>query len=464
MKEKMKNPVKWISLICVTWLTFLKILRRSLKMAENVEIKERQEEIIKLATDIQDEHKAFEDRYSERVGKLTEEVAEKSQELQDIKLDLDEEKKAREDLELTIAQIGEKTNNGELKSDPAYVQGFVDFLVQRKDIDPSILEAEFKNIVRETNPHIKEDALDIAVKTLVVGSNPDGGFLVPVDVQSRIIKRMFETSPMRGLATVISTGTEAVEYPLDDGEFEVEQVAEVDTRGVTDTSKLGIITIPINELQATPDVTQKMLDDAMFNVEGWIQEKISSKISREENRQFVNGSGNKEAKGFQSYADWTTAGQYERDALETRETATASEFDGDDFIDLQTDLLEPYQANARWVMHRKVWAEVLKLKDATNENYLLNPAMLFQGILGMQLLGNPVTLFGDMPSAVADNALVVAYGDFREGYVIADRVGIRVLRDPYSVHGKVQYYTTKRTGAAVVNYQAIKRLKIKAAA
>jgi HK97 family phage major capsid protein len=223
-----------------------------------------------------------------------------------------------------------------------------------------------------------------------------------------------------------------------------------------------MVTIPTHEQYAQPVATQKMLDDATFNVETWISGKVTSKFSRTENTAFVTGDGVKKPTGFLAYADWATAGTYERNALETRETGTASTIKADDLIDLQTDLIEYYQAGASWVMARKTWAEIMKLKDAVDGNYLLNPAMMFQGSLGLQLLGKPVTLFADMPT-IADAAIPLAYGDFGEGYTILDRIGIRVLRDPYTAKGKVKFYTTKRVGGKVTNYQAIKRLKIKSA-
>ena len=200
-----------------------------------------------------------------------------------------------------------------------------------------------------------------------------------------------------------------------------------------------------------------LLDDAIWNVEAWLTSKSANKFARTENAEHINGTGAHEAQGIMSLADWTTLGAYERNALETR-YITGGVLAGDDFIDVQSDLLEAYQMNAVWLMHRKIWAEVMKLKDANNQ-YLLNPQMLFTGSKPM-LLGQPVKLAGDMASALTAGEYIAAYGDFREGYTIVDRLGIRVLRDPYSAHGFIQFYTTKRSGGGVTNYQAIKRLGV----
>jgi HK97 family phage major capsid protein len=429
----------------------------------DVEIKETMDEMKKLLSDFQDEHKSLSDKgqeTSEALEKMGEKFAELTETVQNTTAELEAEKKAREELELALARgAGKNENPDEIKSNPEYKKAFDSYLRTKKSIPDDIIDEEFKNLVKATGADLTDEQIR-AYKMLLVGSNPDGGYFVPVDRQSKIIKRIFETSPMRQIATVITTGSEAVEFVLDDGEFEAVNVGELDARGETDTSKIGIITIPVCENEAEPIATRKFLDDATINVEQWLQNKVADRIARLENEAFCNGTGAKEAEGFLALADWTTLGQYEREALETRQTAAASVFDGDDLIDLQSDLLEPYQAKANWTMHRKIWAECMKLKDADNQ-YLLSPQMLFAGV-APQILGRPVKMFGDMNNAVEDDAIIMAYGDFSEGYTIVDRIGIRVLRDPYTSKGFVKFYTTKRTGGGVTNYQAIKRLRIQA--
>jgi HK97 family phage major capsid protein len=128
-------------------------------------------------------------------------------------------------------------------------------------------------------------------------------------------------------------------------------------------------------------------------------------------------------------------------------------------IDLQTDQLEQWQPNSVFMFHRKIWGEIIKLKDAENR-YLINPQLLFAGV-DPQLLGKSVRMAGDMPNSYdTDGSIVGLYGDFREGYAIIDRIGIRVLRDPLTTKGVIKYYTTKRSGGGIVNYQCIKRLGV----
>jgi HK97 family phage major capsid protein len=250
-----------------------------------------------------------------------------------------------------------------------------------------------------------------------------------------------------------------MEFIIDDDEPSIERVGEVESRAITDTPEVGLLTIPVHEYSAKPQASQRMLDDAGFDIEGWLNGKVSRKIGREENTDFVTGDGSKKAKGFLSYDAWTVAGTYERDALEQRTgTGTAGTLDqAKDFIKLQTDLIEDYQQSAVWTMRRKSWASILELQDE-NGQFLLRFGDYMRSGTDLLLLGKPVNIMADMP-AIANNSLSVAYGDFGMGYTIVDRFGIRVLRDPYSNKPYVQFYTTKRTGGAVTNFEAIKILK-----
>lgn len=439
-------------------------------MADEAKILEQVEEIKQIATEAQSKNEEVLAGKAdmETVEKMSLKFAELSESVQKQTQELESEQKSREALELAFARVSE--NGGDVKalqSDPEYKKGFNDYIRHRKGISEEALNREFETYVKSINPDVSQNEI-ISLKAMVVGSNPDGGYMAPVGMSTRIIERMFETSPMRTISTVENTSFEAQQYSLDDDEADVENVGEVDTRNITGTPVTGVVEIPTHEIQATPEISQKRLDDAMFNAESWLNKKVSSKIGRQENYQFINGTGVKMARGILDYADWTTPtnfttkvkGVYQRNALETLTTAGASTIAGDDLVKLQATLLADY--NGTWGLNRITWAEILQLKDAVNGNYLLNPAMLFSGSQGLQLLGDPVVMLNDLPTS-KDGEIPIVYGDFREGYTILDRIGIRILRDPYSNHGFVQFYTTKRTGGAVTNCQAIKRLKIKAA-
>ncbi|MDG1286688.1 MAG: phage major capsid protein [Rickettsiales bacterium] len=126
---------------------------------------------------------------------------------------------------------------------------------------------------------------------------------------------------------------------------------------------------------------------------------------------------------------------------------------------LYYSLQEDYATRATFLMNRTVVQAARLLKDATSEQYLWQPGL----IAGADdtLLGVPVRQATDMPVAATDS-LSVAIGDFSRAYTIVDRIGIRTLRDPFTDKPFVKFYTTKRVGGDVVNFDALKLLKLAA--
>jgi HK97 family phage major capsid protein len=256
----------------------------------------------------------------------------------------------------------------------------------------------------------------------------------------------------------MSTTSDVMEILLDDDEADCGWVGEVDDRDDTDSPQIGLIKIPIHEMYAQPKATQKMLDDAGLDLEGWLSRKVEMRLGRKENTAFVVGDGSQKPKGFLSYDAWSSAGVYQRNAVEQIITDAASTIAGDDLIELQNSLIEDYQAGATWGMKRATWFLIATLKTSTGGDYLLNPRVIAEGAEKI-LLGNGVTFMNDMP-VKADNALPIVYADFKEFYTVVDRFGIRILRDPYTAKPYVRFYTTKRVGGAVTNYEAGKILKV----
>jgi len=428
-------------------------------MSENIDV--MVDEVKELVSQLQKKHEENAGATSEEVEKMKEAAGVISEKISDMNVKLDAETTAREELELSMARIKESgSTDGDVKSNPEYLKGFTSYLKGQVAIGAEIVEEEFKNLVNANAGVDVSDQGMITLKALLVGSNPDGGYFVPVERLTPFSTRMFETSPMRSLATVISASSEAIEIVLDDDQADSGWVGELDARTETDTPQVGIITIPIHEQYAEPKATQKVLDDAAINIDAWLTGKIADKFARTENTAFVNGTGVKQPTGFMTYANWAAVGTYQRDRLETlTATGTAGALDAsDDLISLQGALLEAYQANATWTGNRETWTDIMTMKDG-NDNYLLNLATMFQDGTKMRLLGKPFVIFSDMAD-VAAAAVPLAYGDFREGYTIADRIGIRVLRDPFTSKGYVKFYTTKRVGGALTSYQSIKRLLI----
>jgi HK97 family phage major capsid protein len=294
------------------------------------------------------------------------------------------------------------------------------------------------------------------MKALSVGSDPDGGYVVYPDMSGRIVSKVFETSPMRAYASVQVISTDALEGLFDLGEAASGWVAETAARDDTVTPKLGTWRIPVHELFAFPKATQKVLDDAAINLEAWLAGKVSEKFARDEATAFVNGDGVSKPRGFLTYATGTTLpGTIEQVPTGVSGGFAAAPNGGDVLIDALYGLKAQYRANATWFMNRVTTKAVRKIKDSDGA-YLWSP-----GIAAGQpasLLGYPIASFEDMPDPAADS-LSIAVGDMRAAYQIVDRVGIRTLRDPYTAKPYVGFYTTKRVGGDVVNFEALKLIR-----
>ena len=296
-------------------------------------------------------------------------------------------------------------------------------------------------------------------KALSVGTDPDGGYVVNPDLSGRIVMKVFETSPMRAYASIQVISSDALEGLFDLNEASSGWVGETDSRAETNTPQLGKWRIPAHELYAKPKATQKLLDDASINMEAWLASKVAEKFARDEANAFVVGNGVNKPRGFLTYSSGTTLpGTIERFDTGVNGAFAATPNGGDVLINALYGLKQQYRANSTWFMNRATLKLTRKLKD-TDGAYLWSP-----GIAAGQpasLLGYPVASFEDMPDPATDS-LSIAVGDMREAYQIVDRLGIRTLRDPYSAKPYVEFYTTKRVGGDVVNFEAIKLIEFTA--
>jgi HK97 family phage major capsid protein len=298
-----------------------------------------------------------------------------------------------------------------------------------------------------------------AQKALSVGSDPDGGYLVDPDTTGRIVEKVFESSPMRQVASVQTIGTDALEGVYDLNEAAAGWVSETGSRPETNTPELGKWRIPVEELYANPAATQKVLDDSMVNLEQWLAGKVADKLARVENAAFVNGDGVGKPRGFLTYASGTTLpGTIERFETGVNGGFATGGSGGDVLIDAVYGTKMAYRNGARWFMNRTTTAAVRKIKDSDGM-YLWQPGL--SAGQPASVLGFPVLEFEDMPDPATDS-LSIAFGNMGEAYQIVDRQGIRILRDPYTNKPYVHFYTTRRTGGDVLNFEAIKLIEFTA--
>jgi HK97 family phage major capsid protein len=302
-------------------------------------------------------------------------------------------------------------------------------------------------------------------KALSVGIEADGGYWVTPEMSSRVLTRIFETSPIRTIASVMTIGTDAVEFPNDlNSAVSGGWVGEKQSRDETDTPQVGTQRIPVHEQYAMPKATQKLLDDATFAVESWLANKIADIMIRTENAAFVSGNGEAKPKGFLDYASASVTTDDATRAwgiLQYVPSGGAADFHatlpGDALIDIVHKIQPQFRAGAVWLMNRATTAGVRKMKDG-QDNYLWSAGDIQRGN-PQSLFGHPIVMAEDMPD-VGANTFPIVFGDFRAGYQIVDRQGIRTLRDPFTDKPFVLFYTTRRVGADVLNFDAIKLFKI----
>lgn len=317
-------------------------------------------------------------------------------------------------------------------------------------------KAAFNHFMREGEKRLSNDE----VKTLSVGSDPDGGYWVTPDMSGSVVKKVFETSQVRQEASVITIGTDALEGMNDLGEAGAGYAGEHSQGSDTTTPQVGKWRIDVHIIDTEPKATQKLLDDATVDVEAWLADKVSDKFARFENSEFINGAANK-IRGF--IAGYTAAADSGAGVtwgqLGYVGTGVNGDFAGsapaDKIIDLVGTLKNAYLPNAKFFTRRSVIVKMRKFKDGQG-NYLWQPSTV-SGTPEM-FMGYPIVRMEDLP-ALGTGSLSMAFGDLRQAYQIVDRQGIRVLRDPYTAKPYVKFYTTKRTGGGVLNFEAIKLLK-----
>jgi HK97 family phage major capsid protein len=321
--------------------------------------------------------------------------------------------------------------------------------------EPSEHRKAFEGYVRKGET---QGLFAIEAKSMSITSNPDGGYLVPSETENEIGRLLALASPIRAIADVRQISGAVYKKPFAITGAASGWVGETAARPETASPTLAELTFPAMELYAMPAATQPLLDDAVVNLDQWIAQEVQTVFAEQEGQAFVTGNGTNRPRGFTDYpkvadASWTWGN------MGYIATGVAGGFaasnPSDKLVDLIYALKAGYRKNAHWVMNRKTQGAIRKFKDAQGL-YIWQPPASADG--KASLMGFPVAESEYMPD-IATDAYALALGNFKAGYLVVDRVGVRMLRDPYSSKPYVLFYTTKRVGGGVQNFEAIKLMK-----
>ena len=370
---------------------------------------------------------------------------------------LDEiEKKASADtlLEEKVARIDQAVASAQARLDRALSEGRRPAI----GVEPATLAAPPEAKAAWDGYLRSGQRYGLELKAGLSSASNSAGYVVPPETERAIERRLMAGSPMREICTVRTVGSGVFRKPMSTAGVTAGWVAETAARPETDPATLTLLEFPAADLYASPAATQSLLDDAMINLDEWLAGEVEDAFAAQETAAFVTGDGANKPKGFLSYAIVADAGHAWGDigyVASGAAGAFAGSNPGDRLIDLVYAPKAQFRPNGRFVMNRKTVSTVRKFKDADG-NYIWAPAT--RPGETASLLGYPVTEIETMPD-IAANAPAIAFGDFQRGYLIIDRAGVRVLRDPYSAKPYVLFYTTKRVGGGVQNFDAIKVMK-----
>lgn len=321
-------------------------------------------------------------------------------------------------------------------------------------------------------------------KDVIEGSLPQGGYWVlPFQYLNDTITRIFETSPMRSICRV-QTITKPIAFEVIDDQQTGVVSGSQESQSIpnTTTPLIGQVTFPVWNISAVLLVSDQMIQDSNRDIGQWVTAKGMDRIVRTQNTAFVIGSGANEARGILSYATWgssaVTVGQstaYVTGELQnifgSTNATVANTISYDGIVNTQNSLIENYQRDAVWLMHRLTFGQILQIKDTQDRPLFIMQNLLSTGADGLPLMGRRVVFAQDLPSPDPVTGLFsefdvpIVYGDFREGYSIFDRMGIQVLRDIFteSTEFRVRFILKARYGGGLTSYDRLKRMEIGAA-
>lgn len=397
-------------------------------------------QVTKLAEDVSIRHDEMEKKMAERMD-LFETAMQRTNKGGDMTPE-DQKKEAEALRDFRVSTMAVRTGEGVSKKS---------FDLNKESLSSEMFtnyKNSFEGFIR--NPGDERTLTPEQAKDLSVGVDPDGGYTVTPVMSAKIIQRVFETDPIRQLASVESITTSAIEWLVDFDQAGGEWEGESDVPADTTTPKFNKKRIPVHILSTRPKATQTLLEDSGINIESWLAGHIARRFGRLEGAAFVSGNGVGRPRGFLTYPNYTTAGVDEWGHVEQINMGAAAALTADGFSSIKYSMVEDLMDRGTWMMNRTTVRDAMQLKDGEGR-YIWQPGL--QVGQPSSLLGLPTRMSTTMP-AVAAGALSVCLADWAEFYMIVDRLGITIQRDPYTQKPFVEFYTRKRVGGDVTNFQA----------
>ncbi|PKB19651.1 HK97 family phage major capsid protein [Novosphingobium kunmingense] len=376
-------------------------------------------------------------------------------------------RKAHEDYKSTVeANLGKK-------ADDAVVQAKLDKLnADMSDLTTAIEEAQRKLAAAtlggtggpadpehdaQIKAYIRSGTVPTVQAAMSEGTDSAGGYMIPIEWDRTINNKLKQRSPIRENAQVVTIGDRGFIRVFNDGVIGSGWVGETAARPETTTPGLTTLTFEPGEIYANPAVTQRMLDDAGFDLEQWLTSEVDGEFAIQENTAFLSGNGTNKPYGILTYVTGAAnAARHPWGAITATTAAAVAAIDPDELLSLVGSLPSEREANAKFYMNRSTLFALRKLKDA-NDNYLWQPN--YAAGEPATLLGYPVVEVPGMPTLATGNVTVL-FGNMEQTYLVVDRLGTRVLRDPFTNKPYVHFYTTKRVGGGVQNPEYMKALKM----
>ncbi|GAA3265924.1 phage major capsid protein [Sphingomonas yabuuchiae] len=333
------------------------------------------------------------------------------------------------------AKLGNGGVIGDIQADPEYTAAFKAHM-RKGDKAPADIEAAMSR-----------------------GTDADGGYLAPIEWDRTIGEKLKQISPMRAESRIITISVAGFKKYFGDRNVGSGWVGETASRPATTTPQIGVLDFTPGELYANPAITQQLLDDAAVDLEKWLGSEVDTEFARQEGIGFTSGDGVNKPYGVLTYVEGAAnATRHPYGAIKVTNSGAAAGLTGDGILDLMYSLPSQYAANAKFHMNRLSMGAARKLKDGQG-NYLWQPS--YASGQPQTLAGAPIVEHPDFPLVAAGN-IALLYGDMEATYLVVDRVGIRVLRDPFTNKPFVHFYTTKRVGGGVHDPQPMRALKVAA--